>query len=218
MFSLVHKLWSPLLQSSIPVNNLKMLLFSSFHYFWSPLLQSSMHVNSLRCRCFVSSLLLVTPVTILHTRKQSQMQLFRQFTTSGHPCYNPPYLWTVSDGGSSHPSSILTFIYFILEWGAVLLKRSQKLRALKRGGGRWAEDDGEASMMLSLSITAELLQRCHYFGKVSVPLKCDRRRRKRYALYTIASAVIKLKTSHNWSKDVEAYTYLFNLLLMICQL
>ena len=46
----------------------EMPLFPSVHYFWSPLLQSSIRVNSLRCRCFL------------------------QFTISGHPCYNPPYV------------------------------------------------------------------------------------------------------------------------------
>ena len=107
-----------------------------------------------------------------------------QFTTCGHPCYNPPYLWTVSDATvffssplvvtpvtilrtceSSQPGSVFTFIYFLLEWGAVLLKRSQKLRALKCGGGRWAQSDGETYLLLCLSIRAELAQRCHYFGK-----------------------------------------------------
>ena len=50
-----------------------MPLLSSVHYFWSPLLQSPIPVNSLRCRCCL------------------------QFPTSGHPFYNPPYLWTVLD-------------------------------------------------------------------------------------------------------------------------
>jgi hypothetical protein len=134
-------------------------------------------VNSLRCRCFL------------------------QFTTCGHPCYNPPYLWTVSDAGSSQPGSVFTSIYFILEWGAVLLKRSQKLRARKRGGGRWAEDDGEAYVLLSLSLQPS------YRSEVIVLTKqfTDRHERqcafkmrskkKKSALYVISPEVLKLKTS-----------------------
>jgi hypothetical protein len=62
-------------QSQIP-------LFSSVH-FWSPLLQSSIPVDRLRCCCYL------------------------QFT-SGHPCYNPPYLWTDSDAVVIFSSLLVT--------------------------------------------------------------------------------------------------------------
>jgi hypothetical protein len=178
----------------------QMPLFSSVHYFWSPLLQSSIPLNSLRCRCFF------------------------QFPTSGHPFYNPPYLWTVLDAvlvfwspllQSSIPVNSLRYrilparlrlhFYLLHTWvGRRTIETKPKATRTETWGRplgwRWWRGVRAAVLINYSRIIAAMSlfwqSPLQTVTNVSVPLKCDRRGgKKRSALYVIALAVLKLKTS-----------------------
>jgi hypothetical protein len=89
---------SPIL-TMFNTNNLMLsfALVSGSVIFYRKLQLPFIAVSILRSRLMESYILfsaqvMVTPVTVLHTCEQSHMPLFLQFTTCGHPCYNPPYL------------------------------------------------------------------------------------------------------------------------------
>ena len=94
----------------------------------------------------------------------------------------------------------------------MLLKRSQKLRARKRGGGCRAWGDAEAYVLLPLLVTVELSLRRHYYRKAlyidcqkrQVPWKCDRWKKK---------AVLQL--GFMYSKCVEAYALFIPIIIII---